>query len=116
MQDLGLRLRLSSSHSLTVAYVSPQAKADLRLGSVKQVHVQYKAQHSRSRCTQANGEVVAAHQSFLRVISLLRWGLPLPATALVQPLLEAGRGICIQGMLKQVGPVLGGPPMPPPLA
>jgi len=50
------------------------------------------------------------------MISLVCRSLPLPATAVVQPLLEGWRGIGIEGMLEEVAPVLHGPPMPPPLA
>ena len=57
-----------------------------------------------------------AHQGFLGVVSLLGGGLPLPGTAVVQPVLEAGRAVGIEGMLQQVGPVLHAPPMPPPLS
>ncbi len=56
------------------------------------------------------------YQSFLRVVSLLWWGLPLPAAAVVQPILELWGSISNEGVLKQVAPVLHGPPVPPPLS
>ena len=55
------------------------------------------------------------YQSFLRMVSLLWRGLPLPAAAVVQPILQVWRSISNEGMLKQIAPVLHGTPMPPPL-
>ena len=57
----------------------------------------------------------ASHQGFLGVVGLLGRGLPLPGAAVVQPVLEAGRGVSVEGVLQQVGPVLHTTAMPPPL-
>lgn len=59
---------------------------------------------------------MGTHQGFLGVVGLVFRGLPLPGTAVAQPALECGGGVCIEGMLQQVGPVLHAPPVPPPLA
>lgn len=58
---------------------------------------------------------IAAHQGFFRVVGLLSRRLPLPGAAVVQPFAEVGRGVGVEGVLQQVGPVLHAPPMPPPL-
>ena len=59
---------------------------------------------------------VGTHQGFLGVVGLVSGGLPPPAAAVAQPVLEGGGGVCIEGMLQQVGPVLHAPPVPPTLA
>lgn len=79
------------------------------------VAVLYQFDKKRCEWTLACGAALA-HQSFLGVVSLLSGRLPLPGAAVVQPVLEAGRAVSIEGMLQQVGPVFHASPMPPPLS
>lgn len=50
------------------------------------------------------------------MVGLLSRALPLPAAAVVQPVLEGGGSVSIEGVLKEVGPVLHAPSVPPPLS